>query len=137
VLKRLLPRLERKPPNSVRYNSIEPLVPACNGLLSTLAYSGTRDAGQVARAFQLGAERLRGGGAIVELWPQDQAGLKAVDMALDQLACAAPMVKKQALEVCAACFGADNKVTIEEGELLRVISDALDCPMPPLLAAPT
>jgi Zn-dependent protease with chaperone function len=136
VLKRLLPRLERKPPKDVRYNSLEPLVPACNGLLSTLAYSGTRDANQAAQAFQLGAAQLRSGAKTVKLLPQDQAGLKAVDSALDQLAGAAPMVKKQVLEACAACICADGKVTIEEGELLRVISDALDCPMPPLLAAP-
>lgn len=135
VLKRLLPRLERKPPKEVRYNSIEPLVPVLSGLLSTLAYSGTRDPNQVERAFQIGAGLLRDG-AGVELLPLDQTGWRAVDSALDQLAAAAPMVKKQVLEACAACIGADEKVTIEEGELLRVISDALDCPMPPLLATP-
>ena len=43
------------------------------------------------------------------------------------------MIKKCVLEACAACIGADGQVTVEEGELLRVISDALDCPMPPLL----
>jgi hypothetical protein len=37
------------------------------------------------------------------------------------------------LQACAECIGADEQVTIEEGELLRVISDALDCPMPPIL----
>jgi hypothetical protein len=136
VLRRLLPRLESKPPNDIRYNSLEPLVPACSGLLSTLAYSGTRDARQAARAFQLGAEQLRAGSARVELWPDHQTGLKAVDAALDQLAVASPMVKKQVLEACAACIGADDNVTVEEAELLRVISDALDCPMPPLLAPP-
>jgi hypothetical protein len=34
---------------------------------------------------------------------------------------------------CAACIGADGRVTVEEGELLRAISDSLGCPMPPLL----
>jgi hypothetical protein len=45
------------------------------------------------------------------------------------------MIKKRVIEACAACIGADGRVTIEEAELLRVISDALDCPMPPLLSA--
>jgi hypothetical protein len=42
-------------------------------------------------------------------------------------------LKKSVLEACAACIAADVRVTVEEGELLRVIADALDCPMPPLI----
>lgn len=133
VLKRLLPRLERQPTKELRYTSLAPLASAASGLLSTLAHSGTRDDDQALRAFQLGAEKLSASGARVELWPRDQCGLKAVDTALDQLARASLPIKKRVIEACAACIGADGHVTVEEGELLRVISDALDCPMPPLL----
>ena len=133
ILKRLLPRLEQKQPSGVKYNTLAPLLPVCAGLLSTLAHYGTRDEKQAARAFELGAEKLLAKGDRVDLLPRNQCGLKSVDAALDQLTGAAPMIKKRVLEACAACIGADGEVTVEEGELLRVISDALDCPMPPLL----
>ena len=61
-------------------------------------------------------------------------GLRAVDAALEVLATAAPPLKKQILEACAACICVDGSVTVEEGELLRAVSDCLGCPMPPLLA---
>jgi Zn-dependent protease with chaperone function len=133
VLKRLLPRLEQQQSGGVKYTTLAPLLPGCAGLLSALAYFGTQDDEEAARAFDLGLEPLRGEGASVELLPRNQCGLKSVDTALDQLSGATPMIKKRVLEACAACIGADGRVTIEEGELLRVISDALDCPMPPLL----
>ena len=126
-------RLERRPAPTVRYNQIEPLLPTCCGLLSTLAYLGSDDESEAARAFNLGVEKLRVGGVGMELLPHHQCGLKLVDTALDQLAAAAPMVKKRVIESCAACIGADGHVTVEEGELLRIISDSLGCPMPPLL----
>jgi hypothetical protein len=69
----------------------------------------------------------------VELLPREEAGLKVVDQALDQLAGASPQIKKRVIEACAECIGADAHVAVEEAELLRVISDALDCPMPPLV----
>jgi Zn-dependent protease with chaperone function len=133
VLKRLLPRLEQQPSGGVKYTTLAPLLPACAGLLSTLAHFGTQDEQEAARAIDLGIELLQGEGARVDLLPRNQCGLKSVDTALDQLSGAAPMIKKCVLEACAACIGADGQVTVEEGELLRVISDALDCPMPPLL----
>jgi Zn-dependent protease with chaperone function len=133
VLHRLLPRLEQKQSPTVRYNQVNPLLTTCRGLLSTLAYLGSEDESEAARAFHLGVEKLGVGGAGMELLPRNRCGLKVVDAALDQLTAAAPMVKKQVIESCAACIGADGRVTVEEGELLRVISDSLDCPMPPIL----
>ncbi len=135
VLKGLLPRLERKQPREVKYNSLAPLAPACGGLLATLAYVGNQDENQSKRAFDLGIGKLADDRVHVEFLPRNQCGLKVLDAALDQLAGAAPMIKKRVIEACAACIGADGRVTIEEAELLRVISDALDCPMPPLLNA--
>ena len=104
-----------------------------SGLLSTLAHWGNPDEHQVRRAFQLGAAKLPGSGTRVQLLPRDQCSLQSLDAALDQLLTAAPQIKKRVLEACAACISADGKATIEEAELLRVVSDALDCPMPPLL----
>ena len=46
-------------------------------------------------------------------------------------------LKRSLLQACAACVSHDNQVTVQEGELLRAISDALGCPMPPLIAGET
>jgi Zn-dependent protease with chaperone function len=133
VLHRLLPRLERKQSPTVRYNQLEPLLQTCRALLSTLAHLGSEAESEAVRGFNLGVEKLGVGGTGMELLPRDECGLKVVDAALDQLAAAAPMIKKRVIGSCAACIGADGRLTVEEGELLRVISDSLDCPMPPLL----
>jgi Zn-dependent protease with chaperone function len=133
VLKRLLPRLEREQAKPVRYRTLAPLASALSGLLSTLAYSGTRDTAQAQRAFDLCRRQLPQSEVQVELLSRAECRLTTIDDALDRLAFAAPLVKKRVLLACAECIGADQRVTVEEGELLRVISDALDCPMPPLL----
>ena len=133
VLKRLLPRLEQKPPPRIKYDAVAPLASATSALLSSLARCGTRDEAQAERAFRMGVERLAAIGGPLKLLPRDECELAAIDAALDQLASSAPALKKQVIAACAACIGADGRVTVEEGELLRVISDALDCPMPPLL----
>jgi Zn-dependent protease with chaperone function len=133
VQKRLLPRLERKQPAEARFDRLASLASAVSGLLSTLAHSGTRDENQAVHAFELGVEKLQSQSVRVDLLARHQCGLKVVDTALDQLAVATPRIKKRVIEACAACICADHLVTVEEGELLRVISDALDCPMPPLL----
>jgi len=43
-----------------------------------------------------------------------------------------PMLKPAVIDACAHCVLYDNEVTAREYELLRIIADQLDCPMPPL-----
>ena len=90
VLKRLLPRLEQKPPPRIKYDAVAPLAPATSALLSSLARCGTRDESQAERAFRLGVERLAAIGGRLKLLARDECGLAAIDAALDQLASSAP-----------------------------------------------
>ncbi len=64
---------------------------------------------------------------------REQAALAAVDQALRELAGCAPLLKAKVLEAAVATVIADREITCAEGELLRAIADALDCPMPPFL----
>jgi hypothetical protein len=64
--------------------------------------------------------------------PPRNLDLRALDQALDELDAAVPQLKRPILTACAACIGADGRVTLEEGELLRAIADSLGCPVPPL-----
>ena len=50
---------------------------------------------------------------------------------LDRLAAASLPIKRLTLTAAAHVVGADGEVLVEEAELLRAISAALDCPMPP------
>ncbi|HTU25435.1 MAG TPA: M48 family metallopeptidase [Pirellulales bacterium] len=132
IVRRLLGRLEHRQPPAIRYRQIAPLIPACSTLLSALAYTGTRDDRQAARALAHAMAELPGGGGGVTLLARDARGQKGLDAALDEFAAAAPLLKRSLLSACAECIGADGHITIAEGELLRIIADALDCPMPPL-----
>jgi hypothetical protein len=99
-------------------------------MLSHVGSSGEADA---ARAYESGVLALRWPGVDASP-PAPSLDLVALDQALNELDAAAPALKKQILSACAASIGADGRITLEEGELLRAISDSLGCPIPPLQA---
>ena len=121
----------RTGPTRIRHRSASAVRAPVAVLLSVLAYVGSRDRQAAERAFEEGWRVFslpeRG------LLPQEECGFAVVDAALVELARAAPQVKKCALEAAIACITADRKVTVEEGELLRVVSAWIDCPMPPII----
>ena len=58
-----------------------------------------------------------------------------ISVALDRLAVAAPIIKKNLLTACVQVVGADGVIQEAEAELLRAVADTLDCPMPPMVDA--
>ncbi|WP_097460212.1 M48 family metallopeptidase [Mangrovitalea sediminis] len=69
--------------------------------------------------------------------PDDKGvGAEALQRALQRLAALSPMLKPAVLDACGDCVLADGKVRSREYELLRLVADQLDCPMPPLPANP-
>lgn len=62
--------------------------------------------------------------------PKDQCGMDELDRAVDELAASANPVKKYVLSAMIHCVAADRKVTPGEAELLRAVSEAMDCPIP-------
>jgi hypothetical protein len=119
----------------VRYHSPEPLVGPVRHVLGTLAFVGSAQPADAARAFALGIQALGWPGVDFSLPPRD-LDLRSLDVALNELNAAAPQLKRRILAACAACIGADRQVTLEEGELLRAIADSLGCPVPPLQSLP-
>jgi Zn-dependent protease with chaperone function len=113
------------------YYSIKPLLPDIEVILSALAAADGKDAAAVASALKAGAARIDPG---APLNLQHPVTLEAVDAAIDRIAPAAPGVKRRIVDACAYCVAADGLVQTEEGELLRAITTAWDCPLPPLLA---
>lgn len=132
VLRRLDPIFMKVKRTAIQYYDIRPLLPHCASLLSCIAYWGADDHQAAARAFAAGARRLPEGSTI-KIAPLDTCGLSVVDEALSQLSRASAPIKKTLVDACSACVFDDDTVTAEEGQLLRAVTDSLECPMPPLL----
>lgn len=147
LLRHLAPQFERREPwpGTVKTNHPGPLIQPMRTLLAAVAQAGHGHDSRAEEAFQAGVASLgwaRAGGATARYpildqatLPADEVGLEQVRAALDVLAGASPPLKKDILRACAAAIALDQHVTVEEGELLRAISDTLDCPMPPLAVA--
>jgi Zn-dependent protease with chaperone function len=120
----------------VQFYTIKPLVPDCAVILSALANVGSDDVAEIEKAFETGAPYLRApDDADLNLLPQENCGVNEIDAALNRLAQAVPIIKKNLIEACVHVGGADGVIVESEAELLRAISDTLDCPMPPFVAA--
>ncbi|HSY74390.1 MAG TPA: hypothetical protein VK810_02880, partial [Dongiaceae bacterium] len=120
----------RKP--VIQFYSIKPLAPDCAVLLSAIAYGDTKSP---QAAFDAGAPYLRSSDdSELQLQQLENCGINQIDAALNRLAQAAPQIKKNLLDACVHVVGADGSVAEMQAELLRAISDTLDCPMPPFLA---
>ena len=135
LIRHVVTHFVRAQPPKVRYTTIAPLTTPVAVVLSALAYAGEQTPEGAARAFAAGERALSWRGVTLDLAPAGSVGIAEIDGALEVLALAAPPLKKQVVEACAACICVDGTVTVDEGELLRAVSDCLGCPMPPLIAS--
>ena len=131
VLRHLSSQFGSARPAAVQFYTLKPLVPDCAVILSALASVGSDDANEIQKAFEAGSPYLRTPAALA-LLPREQCGVEPLDAALNRLALAVPIIKKNLLEACIHVVGADGVILEAEAELLRAVSDTLDCPMPPL-----
>ena len=58
---------------------------------------------------------------------------KSLTTALDKLQTLVPILKSTLIEALVECTLHNGHITIKEAELLRAISETLDCPLPPLI----
>ena len=101
-------------------------------VLSMLAHLGS-EASFVESAFAAGAAKVPSMSQGLRMVGREQCTLKALDQALNVLEFARNKDKREMVSAFSACIAADGKVEVSELELLRVISDALGCPMPPVV----
>jgi Zn-dependent protease with chaperone function len=134
VLRHLAPKFGQPRVTSVQFYTLKPLVPDCAIVLSALANVSSSDAVEIQKAFAAGAPYLRApDDAGLLLLPAGQCGFDQIDAALNRLAQAVPIIKKNLIEACVRVVGADGVIVESEAELLRAIADTLDCPMPPFI----
>ncbi len=132
VLKRHLePAFARTRPPTVEFYALPALRKECAVLLSAVAHAGQKEPEAAKRAFAQGAKELNG--LSLSLLPLEQAGLVGVRDSLAKLEKLSPKLKKDVMRAFIAASAFDSKITVGEGEVLRVIADSLGLPMPPFL----
>lgn len=112
----------------VKYNRLAQVETQAATLLSLLAYAD-RDADTTPQhAFNLGAAELE---LELKLVDKQSLGFNTLNDSLDTLAALHPLRKPKLLKACVRTVTADGVVSVLEQELLRMIADTLECPMPP------
>ena len=133
ILRHLASKFGDGHPATVQFYTLRPLVPDCAVVLSALAHVGSADGQEIRQAFAAGMPFLRAPADVpLALLPRASCGVNEIDAALNRLALAVPIIKKNLLEACTRVVGADGVILEAEAELLRAVADTLDCPMPPL-----
>lgn len=118
-----------------RVRSLAAVRESCGVVLSVLARNGVTEESAARRAFAAGAGRLGEVGGRLALVAPAGASLEVLDHALSDLRRTVPRLREQILEACVYCALADRRVSVTEAELLRVMADALECPLPPFSAS--
>lgn len=96
-------------------------------VLSFLAYAGNDDPQAVLSAFISGMNHFN---LRMQMQPPAKCTPYAFSQALKELGLAVPGLKQELLNAFFQCIADDGIVTAREGELIRAIAAALDCPMP-------
>jgi len=112
----------------VRHHHLKTLRPELSVLFSAFAHASDKDSKKAWEAGIRSVKKFLPEG--MELLDKDQCGLHKLDKALDELAASANPVKKYFLSASIHIIISDDQITIEEKELIRAVSEALDSPIP-------
>lgn len=115
------------PRTSNKTRDLTALVEPCHVLLAAVAKQG--DPAQQQSAFENALHAL---GFEAENLTGEAVNLPRVDAALGQLNLLKPLQKPRLIKSILLALDADGTLQLAEYELLRVIADRLECPMPPL-----
>ena len=125
-------------PRRVQFAAMRPLLGDASVLVTAMALAGADDSAGAREAFDIGRQRFgtawRDGVTFVGA---DHCTFGAIDRALTRFSLSSPAIKQRVVDAAAHAVTADERVTVAEAELLRTFADALACPLPPFLRAPT
>jgi hypothetical protein len=137
VLERtLLVQLERhftgaRPPVAT-YQSWNGVSSEAACILAALSYVGQSSEAAAQKAFAEAIREAIISGPVPAITRREACTLSAIGSSLDKLAAASPAIKKRLIAAAVIAVSEDGTITTNEAELLRVVSDSLDCPLPPL-----
>src|SRR5690554_4184883 len=113
----------------VKYRNYRQVMPALRRLLSLFARAGT-DTSEDADKLYL--EAMAGFGTGQEESRAGKVSMRDLREALEILNRLSPLLKPAVIDACGYCVTHDGRVDVREYELMRLVADQLDCPMPPL-----
>jgi len=120
---------------AVNYYAVRGVQKEFSLILSVLAWYGAADEIEAKKAFDVAAKELEGSRSSIEFLEKTASSWDELDQALDTMNECSFKVKKWLLGCALKCIMWDQKITVEEAELFRALSDSLDCPVPlPIVA---
>jgi hypothetical protein len=124
--------LSNHPQGNIRYWKLQQVGYDVGFLLALLAHHGHSQKEHAQQAYESGMHTL----AMEKIMPMDEyqdLQLQQLTQVLSRLKQLIMKERKKLLFACAKVIFHDQQVTLLEAELLRAISDSLDCPMPPII----
>ncbi|MEQ9544830.1 MAG: M48 family metallopeptidase [Marinobacter sp.] len=126
----LMPESARVVP--VKYRSYKAVLPALRCLMSLQARAGVNVGEEAENLYR---EAMAGFASDKEAGPlQARVSLKELQQALTTLNQLSPLLKPAIIDAAGHCVTHDGRVDVREYEMMRLVADQLDCPMPPLPA---
>lgn len=116
----------------VRYRSYRPVTAQLQVVFSLMARAGAEDGRNRQSLFEEAMAGFVSKGAKPELLAE--VSVSRLRQALLTLNSLSPLLKPGVIDACSHCIMADGKISTSEYELVRLVADQLDCPMPPLRA---
>lgn len=113
----------------VKYRNYRQVLPAISRLLSLFARAGT-DSSEEADKLYLDAMAGFGTGSAESR--TEKVSMRELRETLEVLNRLSPLLKPAIIDACGYCVTHDGRVEVREYELMRLVADQLDCPMPPL-----
>lgn len=113
----------------VKYRSYRQVLPAIRRLLSLFARAST---GSPEEADKLYLDAMAGFGTGSEESRAQKVSMRELRESLEVLNRLSPLLKPSVIDACGYCVTHDGRVDVREYELMRLVADQLDCPMPPL-----
>lgn len=128
IVRQLDTAFAKKKSPKVRHKNLKGLGSEIQVLLSTLAHAAQKD---TEPAWQAGLNQINQFlSEQISLLPEESCDLESLDNALTEIAASSNTVKKYVLTAAIHSVTADQQISLEERELLRAVSEAIDCPMP-------
>ena len=118
----------------VKYRRYKEVLPDLALLMSLVARAASRDHNEAEALFtRVMGPFLERDDNTIHL--QERVSGNDLRTALHKLSQLSPLLKPAVIDACGECILHDGKVDTREYEILRLVADQLDCPMPPLPVA--
>lgn len=112
--------------------TLEELSRECHRLLAVVARFGSANEVEQEKAFSEGVSLLAVSSS-PSLSSMPMIAFRDLDSVLDALVLTSFTDRERLIKACYHAISSDSKVTLEESEVFRAISDTLEVPVPPLL----